>query len=65
MVVACAAAGSRLYGPPAIYGPQCGNGQVSHLGGCATPEVSQRVFLYDVPPNPGPVYPASYPHPPK
>ncbi|XP_027223489.2 uncharacterized protein [Penaeus vannamei] len=52
-----ASAAPQGYSLPKPSGPSfnagsCGKGQVRHVdGSCVTPEVSRRVFLYDVPPN--------------
>ncbi|XP_042858798.1 ATP-dependent RNA helicase A-like [Penaeus japonicus] len=57
VLVAVATAAPQGYSLPTPSGPSfnagsCGSGQVRHVdGNCVTPEVSKRVFLYDVPAN--------------
>nr|XP_027223498.1 uncharacterized protein LOC113815670 [Penaeus vannamei] len=56
-LVAAASAAPQGYNLPTPSGPSfnaggCGSGQVQHVdGSCVTPQVNNRVFLYDVPPN--------------
>merc|ERR1719187_1985907 len=65
-LVGCALSAPQGYGAPApSFGGGGGPGQVSHNGGCVSPQVSSKVFLYDVPANVGPVQGAGYVPPPK
>merc|ERR1719402_1625030 len=65
-LVAAVSAAPQGYNLPTPTGPSitpgsCGDGQVQHVdGSCVTPQVSTKVFLYDVPANVGPVEQPGY-----